>query len=104
VAQGLAWALTEGFDYDTRGHLRNANMLNYRIPTALDLPPIECVSIESPMPGVPYGQRGVGKVPIIPPANASTIARATGKRMLAMPMMPERMVMVLRGEEMGRGL
>ena len=67
-------------------------------PTALDLPPIECVIIETPVPGVPYGLRGVGEVPIIPPAAAvaNAIARATGKRMQAMPMTPERVLTVLK--------
>jgi xanthine dehydrogenase molybdenum-binding subunit len=99
VAQGLGWALTEGFDYDADGRLRNANLLDYRIPTALDLPPIECVIIETPVPGVPYGLRGVGEVPIIPPAAAvaNAIARATGKRMQAMPMTPERVLTTLKG-------
>ena len=82
VAQGLGWALTEGFDYDDKGRLRNASLLDYRIPTALDLPPIECVIMETPVPDVPYGLRGVGEVPIVPPAAAvaNAIARATGRR------------------------
>ena len=104
VAQGLGWALTEGFDYDPEGRLRNANLLDYRIPTALDLPLIDCVIIETPVPGVPFGLRGVGEVPIIPPAAAvaNAIARATGRRMLAMPMTPERVLTALKGESLGR--
>jgi CO/xanthine dehydrogenase Mo-binding subunit len=104
VAQGLGWALTEGFDYDASGRLRNASLLDYRMPTALDLPPIECVIIETPVPGVPYGLRGVGEVPIVPPgaAIANAIARATGRRQSAMPMTPERVLRSLRGEEFGR--
>lgn len=105
VAQGIGWALTEGFDYDAQGHLRNANLLDYRIPTALDLPLIECVIIETPVPGVPFGLRGVGEVPIIPPAAAvaNAIARATGKRMSAMPMTPERVLTALQADALGRG-
>ena len=68
VVQGIGWALMEGFDYDPDGRLRNASLLDYRMPTALDVPPIECVIIETPVPGVPYGVRGVGEVPIVPPA------------------------------------
>ncbi|MCC7048038.1 MAG: molybdopterin-dependent oxidoreductase, partial [Alphaproteobacteria bacterium] len=104
VAQGLGWALTEGFDYDATGRLRNANLLDYRIPTALDVPPIETVIIETAVPGVPYGLRGVGEVPIVPPgaAVANAIARATGKRQAAMPMTPERVLRSLRGERFGK--
>ena len=99
VVQGIGWALMEGFDYDPDGRLRNASLLDYRMPTALDVPPIECVIIETPVPGVPYGVRGVGEVPIVPPAAAiaNAIARATGVRILQMPMTPERVLRALRG-------
>jgi CO/xanthine dehydrogenase Mo-binding subunit len=99
VVQGIGWALMEGFDYGPNGRLRNASLLDYRMPTALDVPPIECVIIETPVPGVPYGVRGVGEVPIVPPAGAiaNAIARATGVRMRHMPMTPERVLRALRG-------
>lgn len=104
VAQGLGWALTEGFDYDDKGRLRNASLLDYRMPTALDLPPIDCVIIETPVPDVPYGVRGVGEVPIVPPAAAvaNAIARAIGVRMTHMPMTPERVLRALKGAEFGK--
>jgi CO/xanthine dehydrogenase Mo-binding subunit len=100
VVQGLGWALTEGFDYGPDGHLRNASLLDYRMPTALDVPHIECVIVETPVPNVPYGVRGVGEVPIVPPgaAVANAIARATGVRMTRMPMTPERVLAALNGE------
>ena len=55
----------EGFDYGPDGRLRNASLLDYRMPTALDVPRIECVIVETPVPNVPYGVRGVGEVPIV---------------------------------------
>jgi CO/xanthine dehydrogenase Mo-binding subunit len=99
VVQGLGWALTEGFDYDEQGGLRNGSLLDYRLPTALDVPSIECVILETPVPGVPYGVRGVGEVPIVPPAAAvaNAIARAIGVRLRHMPMTPERIVQALQG-------
>lgn len=99
VVQGIGWALMEGFDYGPDGRLRNASLLDYRMPTALDVPPIECVIIETPVPGVPYGLRGVGEVPIVPPAAAvaNAIARAIGVRVLHMPMTPERVLHALQG-------
>jgi xanthine dehydrogenase molybdenum-binding subunit len=98
VVQGLGWALSEGFDYDAAGRLRNASLLDYRLPTALDVPDIDCVIIETPVPGVPYGVRGVGEVPIVPPAAAvaNAIARAIGVRVPQMPMTPERVVRALQ--------
>jgi CO/xanthine dehydrogenase Mo-binding subunit len=103
VVQGLGWALLEHFDYAPDGRLRNASLLDYRMPTALDVPRIDCVIIETPVPGVPYGVRGVGEVAIVPPAAAvaNAIARATGVRLLHMPMTPERVLRALK--ERGAG-
>lgn len=98
VSQGLGWALTEGFVYSADGRLLNPNLLDYRIPTALDVPNIECVLLETPVPGVPYGLRGVAEVPIVPVAAAvgNAIRRAIGVRMQVMPMTPERIRKALR--------
>lgn len=104
VVQGLGWALTEGFDYAPDGRLRNASLLDYRMPTALDIPPIDVVIIETPVPDVPYGVRGVGEMPIVPPAAvvANAITRAIGKRPLHMPMTPERILALIKGQGFGR--
>ncbi len=103
VVQGLGWALSEGFDYGPDGRLRNASLLDYRMPTALDVPKIDCVIVETPVPNVPYGVRGVGEVPIVPPAAAvaNAIARATGVRMTRMPMTPERLLAALERAQGG---
>jgi xanthine dehydrogenase molybdenum-binding subunit len=104
VVQGLGWALTEHIAYAPDGRVLNASMLDYRMPTALDVPPIECVIIEVPVPGVPYGLRGVGEVPIVPVAAAvgNAIRRAVGVRMTEMPMTPERVLRAIKGEAFGR--
>jgi CO/xanthine dehydrogenase Mo-binding subunit len=94
VVQGLGWALTEAIDYDADGQVRNASLLDFRLPTALDVPKIGCVIIETPVPGVPYGLRGVGEMPIVPVAAAvgNAIRRAIGARVTHMPMTPERVL------------
>lgn len=104
VAQGLGWALSEGFDYAPDGRLRNASLLDYRMPTALDVPPIEVVLIETPVPDVPYGVRGVGEMPIVPPAAAvaNAITRAIGRRPMRMPMTSERILALIKGNGFGR--
>ena len=73
-------ALTEEYFYDDDGRMRNASFLDYRMPTALDLPMIETVLVEVPNPGHPYGVRGVGEVPIVPPLAAvqTAVYNATG--------------------------
>ncbi|MEZ5816085.1 MAG: xanthine dehydrogenase family protein molybdopterin-binding subunit [Hyphomicrobiaceae bacterium] len=100
VVQGLGWALTEAIDFDADGRVRNASLLDFRLPTALDVPPIDCVIIETPVPGVPYGLRGVGEVPIVPVAGAvaNAIRRAIGVRVTAMPMTPERVLAAIKSK------
>ncbi|MBM4436836.1 MAG: xanthine dehydrogenase family protein molybdopterin-binding subunit, partial [Actinobacteria bacterium] len=90
VAQGVGWALNEEYVYDEHGHLRNKSLLDYRMPTALDLPMIETIIVEVPNPGHPYGVRGVGEVPIVPPpaAIANAIHDAVGVRLYELPMSP----------------
>ena len=70
VAQGIGMALTEEYFFGDDGRMLNASFLDYRMPTALDLPMIETVLVEVPNPGHPYGVRGVGEVPIVPPLAA----------------------------------
>ncbi|WP_143300746.1 xanthine dehydrogenase family protein molybdopterin-binding subunit, partial [Candidatus Entotheonella palauensis] len=90
AVQGIGWALNEEFVYNDDGNMVNASFLDYRMPTSLDLPMIDTVLVEVPNPGHPYGVRGVGEVPIVPPpaAIANAIYRATGKRMTDLPMSP----------------
>ena len=90
VAQGIGWALNEEYVYDEAARLVNASLLDYRMPTSLDLPMIDTLIVEVPNPGHPYGVRGVGEVPIVPPpaAIANAIYRAAGVRMSVLPMSP----------------
>ncbi len=62
--------LNEEYVYNAKGTMANASFLDYRMPTALDLPMIDTVIVEVPNPGHPYGVRGVGEVPIVPPPAA----------------------------------
>ena len=101
VAQGAGMALSEEYVYDEQGTMRNASLLDYRMPTALDLPDIETILVEVPNPGHPYGVRGVGEVPIVPPlaAIANAIENATGIRMRQLPASPTRMLDALLDQE-----
>jgi xanthine dehydrogenase molybdenum-binding subunit len=101
----IGWALNEEYYYDESGVLNNASLLDFRMPTCLDLPMIDTVLVEAPNPGHPYGVRGVGEVPIVPPpaAVANAIYRATGKRLRDLPMSPGRVLeALLESEEDGR--
>ncbi len=97
AAQGVGWALNEEYIYDEQGRLLNSTLLDYRMPTALDLPMIDTVLVEVPNPGHPYGVRGVGEVPIVPPAAAvaNAIYRALGLRVTTLPMSSQRITEAL---------
>jgi len=99
AAQGVGWALNEEYYYGEDGRLQNASFLDYRMPTALDLPNIDTILVEVPNPGHPYGVRGVGEVPIVPPlaAVANAVADATGHRFTSLPLSPRRIVEELHG-------
>ena len=90
VVQGIGWALNEEYFFNDKGHMLNSSFLDYRMPTSLDLPMIDTVIVEVANPGHPYGVRGVGEVPIVPPmaAIASGINGATGARLQSLPMTP----------------
>ena len=90
VGQGIGWALNEEYFMNDDGQMVNSSMLDYRMPTSLDLPMIDTVIVEVANPAHPYGVRGVGEVPIVPPlaAIANGIYNATGVRMTELPMNP----------------
>ena len=94
VAQGVGWALNEEYIYDKDGKLDNPGFLDYRCPVASDLPMIDTVLVEVPNPNHPFGVRGVGEVPIIPPmaAVANAISNAVGVRLKDLPMSPPKVL------------
>jgi CO/xanthine dehydrogenase Mo-binding subunit len=98
AVQGIGWALNEEYVYNEKGVMTNASFLDYRMPTSLDLPMIDTVLVEVPNPGHPYGVRGVGEVPIVPPpaAVANAIYRAAGVRPTILPMSPGRLSQAIR--------
>ena len=89
-AQGIGWALNEEYFMSDDGKVLNSSLLDYRMPTSLDMPMIEPVIVEVPNPGHPFGVRGVGESPLVPPlaAVANAIYNATGVRMNELPMSP----------------
>ena len=88
--QGIGWALNEEYFMNDSGTMTNSSLLDYRMPTSLDLPMIDTVIVEVANPGHPFGVRGVGEANIVPPTPtiANAIYDATGKRMTELPMSP----------------
>ena len=97
VAQGIGWALNEEYVYSEEGQMLNTSFLDYRMPTALDMPFLDTVLIETPNPMHPFGLRGVGELPIVPPpaAIANAIYNAIGVRTGSLPMKPSQIIEAL---------
>ena len=87
--QGIGWALNEEYYMTDDGTMANSTLLDYRMPTSLDLPMIDTVIVEVPSDH-PFGVRGVGEANIVPPtpAIANAVHSATGIRMERLPMSP----------------
>ena len=94
AVQGIGWALNEEFMYDEDGALENPGFLDYRVPVASDLPMIDTIIVEVPNSMHPFGVRGVGEAPIIPPlaAVASAVSNAIGVRMTELPLSPPKVL------------
>jgi len=77
--------------------MENPGFLDYRVPVASDLPMIDAILVEVPNPRHPYGVKGVGEVPIVPPlaAVANAVRGATGVRIADLPLSPPRIVAAL---------
>jgi xanthine dehydrogenase molybdenum-binding subunit len=88
--QGIGWALSEEYYMSADGAMMNSSLLDYRMPTSLDLPMIDTCIVEVPNPGHPFGVRGVGEANIVPPpaALANAIYHAAGVRLRTLPMKP----------------
>ena len=94
VVQGIGWALNEEYRFNAEGGMLNSSFLDYRMPISLDLPMIDTVIVEVANPAHPYGLRGVGEVPIVPPmaAISNAIHDAIGVRMNELPMSPDKIL------------
>ncbi len=97
AVQGIGWALNEEYVFDAKGVMQNAGFLDYRIPVASDLPMIDTVIVEVPNPMHPYGVRGVGETPIVPPlaAVANAVQRACGVEIRELPISPPKLLELL---------
>jgi carbon-monoxide dehydrogenase large subunit len=101
VAQGVGAALLEQLAYDEAGQVATASLMDYLLPTAVDVPVVELRHRETPSPRNPLGFKGVGEGGLIP--SASAIAGAVddalapfGVQLREIPITPDRLVHLLR--------
>ena len=92
AAQGLGYALSEGFYFDQRtGTALNQWFLDLHTPSSLDIPDIEPVMVELGEPTHPFGAKGCSEISYVgvAPAVANAIYNATGARVTELPMTPD---------------
>jgi CO/xanthine dehydrogenase Mo-binding subunit len=104
AVQGIGWALNEEYVYGADGKLQNPGFLDYRMPVASDVPMIDAIVVEVPNPRHPYGVRGVGETPIVPPlaAVANAMEQATGIRFMELPMSPPKVLKALKERSLSK--
>jgi len=101
LANGLGEALFEGVKFDKKGEILNPTLGDYKIPTALDLPDINTIIVESNEPNGPFGAKEVGEGAILPviPAILNAIYDATGVRISELPATSEQILMAIRAKQ-----
>src|SRR5205807_3032533 len=100
VAQGIGGALYEELVYDEHGQLLTGSLMDYLVPTAMEVPPIETVHLEYPSPRNPLGVKGLGEGGAISPpaAIANAIEDALepwGVRVTETPVSPARLLALI---------
>lgn len=92
VAQGLGGSLWEEM-LVAEGRILNPNLVDYRIPTILDMPRVQVALVEVPDALGPFGAKGIGEHPILGPgpAVANAVSAAVGVAITEIPITPERL-------------
>jgi 4-hydroxybenzoyl-CoA reductase subunit alpha len=100
VWMGMGQAMTEEAGYHD-GLLVTANMLDYRVPTIQDSPPIAVGIVESNDPYGPFGAKeaGEGSLAAFLPALTNAIADATGLRFNNLPVTPDRVFAAVAAQQ-----
>lgn len=94
MSMGMGYALSEEMKYDDKGRLLNGNLLDYKLPTAMDHPEFHALFVETDDPSGPFGNKSLGEPPAIPvaPAIRNAILNATGVHMNMTPMTAQRLI------------
>ncbi len=101
LSMGLGEALFEEVKFDDKGRVLNANLGEYKLPTALDMPNVNTIIVESQEPNGPFGAKEVGEGAIMPtiPAILNAVYDATGTRIWELPLTPERVFMAIKNKK-----
>lgn len=93
MSMGLGYGLGECLMYDKNGKPLNGNLLDYKMPTAMDTPNLDVEFVEVEDPTGPYGNKALGEPPAIPvaPALRNAVLHATGVAVDSLPMDPQKL-------------
>ena len=82
--QGIGYSSMEKMDYDAKGRIRNHSFSDYLIPTAQDVPNLQCILHVEKIPYGPYGAKGAGELPLVgaPAAFLEAVEQAMGGKSL----------------------
>ena len=105
IAQGLGQALLEAVRYDASGQPITASLLDYTLPRASDVPPLECRIAQTPSPATELGVRGAGEAGAI--ASMAAVVNAAeaalgGDCTLDAPLTPLAVWQAMHGSEPAR--
>jgi CO/xanthine dehydrogenase Mo-binding subunit len=100
ITQGVAYGLLEEIIIGKKHKVLNANLADYLVPTAADLPPVVIELVENPSDLTPLGTRTAGEPAINGPAPAlaNAVYDAVRARVKSLPINAEKIVKALRGE------
>jgi carbon-monoxide dehydrogenase large subunit len=106
VGMAIGFAVNEEYLYDEQGRVLNGEFLDYRVPTAKQMPErknFRSLFGPDPLPEGPYGAKGLGEAMMIPvaPAIAAAVHQAVGIRPTVLPMSAERILALLKEKERG---
>ncbi len=98
VAMGVGYAMFEEIVHSNDGRVLNPSFRDYIIPTAVDVPPIECKVVEVEDPAGPFGAKGIAEPALLPtaPAIVNAIYDATGVLISELPVTPEKVLAGLK--------
>lgn len=94
MSMGLGYALAEQMLFDDKARLLNDNLLDYKLPTALDTPELAADFVETVDPSGPYGNKSLGEPPAIPGGAAirNALLHATGVAVNSLPLNPQKLI------------
>ena len=93
VSMGVGYGLYEELLFNDEGKPLNDNLLDYKLPTSMDMPEIETDFVELDDPSGPYGNKALGEPPAIAPAPAirNAVLHATGVAVDSLPLSPQKL-------------